>query len=227
MNSRVLLIFLALLLLAAGGLVVYFGMQLARDRHVSAGADEVTDYGEPVDHFQLTQSTGETFDSNSLEGKVWIASFFFATCPHECRDMNLAKKKLAAEFGHRGVKFVSITCDAETDTPVRLAEEVQRYDADTDTWYFLTGNQQYIEKVGANIFKVHVEPKGHSPHFIVVDQTGEIRGYFNFQNPEEMRNLRDLVNELLVSPPQAQSGGEKVPAASTNSEQPNRSADLG
>ncbi len=226
MTSKPLIFWLALMFLVGGGLVIWYGMKLAKDRQVVAGQEEIIDYGEPVDHFQLTQSTGDPFDSHSLDGKVWIASFFWAKCPHQCRDMNAAQKKLVAEFGHRGVKFVSITCDAENDTPAKLTEEVERFNADTDTWFFLTGNQQYIEKVGANIFKVHVEPKGHSPHLIVVDREGEKRGYFNFKNPVEMENLRALVNELLAEKPQADEppASDDTPKAFNNSAKDRRAA---
>ena len=121
--NKALLFWLALLLLFGGAFAAWYGLNRLSPGPTPSGqqpAPAVVDYGPPLEHFQLTQSTGQPFDSRRLDGQVWIGSFFYASCPSICRQQNLRNKELAMELGPRGVKFVSITCDAVTDTPSRL-----------------------------------------------------------------------------------------------------------
>jgi len=203
--NKLLVFWIAILLLFLGGIVLWVAVSPG-EQSPRSGQEEVTDYGPPLEHFELTQSTGEPFDSRDLEGEVWIANFFYANCPSICLRENIAVQELNHEFGHRGVKFVSITVDPANDTPSRLREYAARFNADPEEWKFLTGEFDYIKRVGEDIFKMAVRPGVHTERLIVVDRSGEIRGAFHFQNPVEMKELRSTVNELLEEvPPTAES----------------------
>src|SRR5687768_12625093 len=162
MTSKILVFWLALLLLFAGSAIAYFSIRGFGPRESASGQEEVVDYGPPLEKFELTRSTGEPFASQSLDGQVWVANFFYSSCPSICVQENLKVQELEREFGDRGVKFVSITCDAPTDTPSRLADYAQRFNAQPDRWAFLTGEQKYIERVGIDIFKVPMSQRYHS-----------------------------------------------------------------
>ena len=43
-----------------------------------------------IDRFEMKNQEGEKFDSANLAGKPYAVSFFFATCPSICRDLNLS-----------------------------------------------------------------------------------------------------------------------------------------
>lgn len=196
MQSKALIFWIALLLLFAGGTIAWYAVQVEPP---PSGGDEVS-YGPPLDDFQLTSSQRERFDSRSLAGQVWVASFFYSICPTVCVQQNMRMQELVDQFGSRGVKFLSITCDAEHDTPSRLQEYAQRFNADPAQWIFLTGDQQYIEQVGRDLFKQRVTYRGHSTRMVVVDRAGEIRGAFDHANPVELAQLRLLIDELLKEP---------------------------
>ncbi len=153
--------------------------------------------GEPIEHFTLIDRTGQPFDSKSLEGQVWIANFFFATCPANCRKQTSRVAELEREFGSQGVKFLSITCDPETDTPEKLAGYARSFNADPDDWKFLTGDLTYITYIGREVFDVTVLPKGHTEKLILVDQNGVVRGYFNWDNAVEIDQLKKMIRGLL------------------------------
>ena len=204
--NKLLVFWLAVLSLSMGGFFVWY--VAVGQRGPVSGQEEVTDYGPPLEHFQLTQSTGEQFDSRQLEGQVWIANFFYSSCPSVCLQENIKVQELNNEFGHRGVRFVSITVDPENDTPTRLADYAQRFNADTKQWAFLTGKFDYVKRVGEDIFHMPVT-RSHSERLIVVDRGGEVRGAFHFKNPIDMQDLRSLVNELLLEePPEGDTGGD-------------------
>ena len=194
--SKVLIFWCAVCLLFAGSMIAWFAVSRA-GTGVSSGQDEVTDYGPPLEHFQLTKSTGEKFDSRDMQGEIWITNFFFANCPSVCLRENIAVQELTHEFGHRGVQFVSITVDPKNDTPSRLTEYAKRFNADPKQWHFLTGDLEYTKRVGNDIFKLPVDPSAHTERLVVIDRQGEIAGAYHFQNPVEMQELRSTVNQLL------------------------------
>ena len=74
----------------------------------------------PIEDFALTDSYDMDFDTRDLRGQVWVASFFFATCPSVCRQQNQMISSLHGEFGRQGVKFLSITCDPKYDSTESL-----------------------------------------------------------------------------------------------------------
>lgn len=171
--------------------------------------------GEPIEHFTLTERNGQPFDSQSLEGRVWVASFFFASCPANCRQQNACLSELHKEFGPQGVKFVSITCDPQTDTPEALAGYARSFNAHPDHWKFLTGDLTYITYIGREVFDVSVMPKGHTENFILVDQNGVVRGYYTWNDPVEINRLKTTIRGLLdgsIAPAEKQPRAEP-PAA--------------
>ena len=189
-------------MLAMGGFTFWYAA--FGNRGTRSGQDEVTDYGPPLEHFQLTQSTGEGFDSRQLQGQVWIANFFYSSCPSVCLQENIKVQELNNEYGHRGVKFVSITVDPEHDTPTVLSDYAKRFNADPQQWFFLTGDFEYVKRVGQDIFQFPVS-RAHSERLIVVDRAGELQGAFHFKNPIEMQDLRTMVSDLLLEEPAEES----------------------
>ncbi|MBX2827733.1 MAG: SCO family protein, partial [Flavobacteriaceae bacterium] len=51
-----------------------------------------------VPDFNFTSHRGATIDNNSYKGKVYIAEFFFTTCPSICPIMNQNMVKVQNEF---------------------------------------------------------------------------------------------------------------------------------
>ena len=151
--------------------------------------------------FALTERSGKEFKTENMYGKVWGASFFFADCPGECRQQNLAIAQIAKEFGPQGVTFVSITCDPERDTPERLREYAHTYTKSADEWLFLTGDLKYIQKVGAEFFRVPIDKGTHGSRLILVDKWGNPRGYYSTngaRSPEEYAQIRPMLKKLLA-----------------------------
>ncbi len=165
-------------------------------------------------NYELTERSGRQFRSQDLDGKVHVVSFFFARCPTACRLQNGRVQELAEEFGDAGVVFVSITCDPSNDTPVALQDYAKLFNADPQQWLFLTSTDiNYIRRVGAEVYFLSVEKQSHSERLLVVDRWGKIRGGFHWNRPEEIRNMRRLLKELLAEtePPPAGAAGGAVP----------------
>ena len=92
----------------------------------------------------LTDQDGKPFDSTSLRGKVWVGSFFFTNCPATCWRLNQTLAAMQQTSPTSQVRYVSITCDPDNDTPEALAKYAEHFKADPARWTFLTGDFDLI-----------------------------------------------------------------------------------
>ena len=145
-----------------------------------------------VPEFQLTAQTGKPFDSKSLSGNAWIADFIYTTCPGPCPRMTSQMRDVQKQLGGiDNLRFVSFTVDPENDTPPVLAAYAKTHDADTSNWYFLTGPRATIENLDRKVFMLGDlnAAMQHSTRFVLVDQRGRVRGYYETGNAASIPQL--------------------------------------
>ena len=145
-----------------------------------------------VPPFQLTSQSGASFNSATLHGSPWLASFFFASCNGPCPRMNTAIHDIQEQtYGFKGLKMVSFTVDPEHDTPEILAGYAKRYKADPARWFFLTGRREIIGMVAKDGFQVGAldTAQSHSTRVMLVDGKGRVRGHFPTSEKEEFDAL--------------------------------------
>jgi protein SCO1 len=173
------------------------------------GPRDVSEQGDTIYHtippFALTNQEDELFSLKNLEGKVYVAEFFFTTCPSICPIMNRQMKRLQELISEvKNFHLVSFSVDPNHDTPEVLKAYGENLGADFSNWTFLTGSPEEIYDIGfqgyfINAMEDELAPGGflHSEFFILVDQNGRIRGYYDGTNPEEIDKLADDVKKLL------------------------------
>ena len=147
-----------------------------------------------VSNFELIDRTGAVFSPRQLEGKAWIANFIFTKCTDVCPLMTKNMKSLYESFKlERDVALVSITIDPEKDTPEVLDQYAQSHKVNVEQWRFLTGDREQVRDVIVNKFKLKEDlsehPHLHSSHFILVDQYGFIRGYYDGTDKESVAQI--------------------------------------
>jgi cytochrome oxidase Cu insertion factor (SCO1/SenC/PrrC family) len=97
-------------------------------------------------------------------------------------------------FG-RGAKLVSISSDAEFDRPEILRPYARKFNASPD-WFFLTGDEFYIQRVGSEFLGLSAHSSHHSSQLAVVDRWGNVRARLDWQNEATRQLLLDLVEKL-------------------------------
>jgi len=99
------------------------------------------------------------------------------------------------------MRFVSFTVNPDYDTPEILSSYAHRNRADTSTWSFVTGKYEQIQELVAHGFKMGdtEEIVFHSTRFALVDEEGNIRGYYSGTEPEEHETLTRDIKRLLNS----------------------------
>ena len=231
MNRKV-LYSAAFLLLAAGILTIVTAATMKRrqpDSSVSKMEVQPVDApSEWMTEYTLTERSGRQFHSQALAGKAHVVNFFFATCPSVCRRQSGKVDELAREFGPRGVVFLSITCDPDRDTPAALQEYAKIFNADPEQWLFLTSpDLTYLRRVGAEMYQLPVDKQTHSESLVVVDKWGELRGRFHFDRPEQLYEMKKVLEQLLAEevPPSPTSAGP-TSADTATADQPGNDVDL-
>lgn len=160
---------------------------------------QLADYG-VVPQFQLTDQRGETFDSSVLQGRVWVADFFFTTCGNICPRMTAQMHQLQSALEKAPhVRLVSFTVDPKRDTPQVLADYARQYHAAPRVWYFLTGPADTLQKLDRDVFKLgNVDGSlMHSNRFVLVDSRAHIRGYYDTSESGSIPQLVKDVHALL------------------------------
>jgi len=152
-----------------------------------------------LSRFELTERSGESISSEDLKGTPYVVSFFFSTCPSICVQQNQKLQELQKAFEGQGVRFVAISVDPETDTPEVLQEYAARFGADEDQWLFLTGDLNYIRRVGSEIFRQPVNKQFHTERFGLVDAQGRIEGFYNWPEPKQFEKLKESIQAMLAS----------------------------
>lgn len=158
-----------------------------------------------IPYFEFINQDGNTVSSNDLLGNIYVADFFFVTCPTICPKMTTNMAYIQKKFGEKkDLKFISITVNPEHDDIDVLKEYAQKVHADTKSWSFLTGNKDKIYDIAFNGFFVStmrdsIAPGGflHSQMLILVDRKGHVRGYFDGTVYSEMKkDLTDAIDIL-------------------------------
>ena len=152
--------------------------------------------------FTLTERSGKIITNNDLTGKVWIADFVYTTCPGPCPLVTAELAKIQqAVAGDPHMQLVTFTVDPQTDTPPVLAAYADKFHADANKWWFLTGPEKPLYALIQNGFLQAVEDDHgkqldpgqgtvtHSTYFALVDTNGIMRGAYQSQDPDECKQL--------------------------------------
>ena len=154
-----------------------------------------------VGTFSLIDQAGRPVSADTLRGQVWAAAFFFTRCPTICPRITRRMRALQQAAAKGGVKLqlVSFSVDPENDTPEVLAAYAKQFGADLGSWRFLTGDLEVVRKTSEQGFKLALDGKAtpgapdfglfHGSHLVLVDASGQIRGYYRTSEDAQMTQL--------------------------------------
>jgi protein SCO1/2 len=178
---------------------------LLRDVQAHSRPDELlADFG-TLPNAKLTERSGRGLALDELKGTIWVATFIFTRCGGSCPAMSSKMQDLQESLKKAGdVKLVSFTIDPDNDTPERLRSYADGYNADKEKWLFVTGGKEQMQDLAKNSFHLTVEPGSdpkepiiHSKRFVLVDQQGHIRGYYNSEDAESKQKLLTDIGVLM------------------------------
>jgi len=171
------------LILGLGGLLVIRTAEKSRDTLPILGS---------VPSFEGVNQDGTPFGLQSLQGKISVVDFMFTNCPGICPVMSGNMSKLYNSFSSESrLQFVSISVDPDRDTLAALQDYARGFGVNDSRWQFLWMPQADVVNLSENGFKLTAQnlPSGHSNRFVLVDQQGLIRGYYDGTNDNDVAKL--------------------------------------
>jgi protein SCO1/2 len=153
--------------------------------------------------FKFLDQYGQTITLDTFKNKVFVANFFFASCPGICKRMNNLLEGATSKFkGNPLVKFVSYTVDPVRDTVPVLLNYAKMHNAVPFQWYFLTGDKNEIYKLARKSYYAAVDDSGgnnfvHTQNMALVDMQGHIRGIYSGTDSTEVNKMIIDINLLL------------------------------
>lgn len=159
-----------------------------------------------IPDFALTERSGKTLKLADLAGKVWVADFFYTTCPGTCPMLSSRLSDVQKALGSEpDLRLVSISIDPEKDTPEVLKLYAEKFQA-SDRWLFLTGEKGIIYNLARDGFKLPIAAPAspgeqiiHSTRLVLIDRTGTVRGFYEATGEtsvsEIIRDIRQLLGE--------------------------------
>jgi protein SCO1/2 len=153
-----------------------------------------------VPNFSLINQNGNSFTEKKLKNKISVLDFMFTNCPGPCPIMSNNMSTLYKSYGSVDqVQFISITVDPENDNTSQLKKYAESYGVYDERWQFLTSEIEKIKTLKQEGFMLYAGelPQAHAIKFILIDEKGNIRQYYDGTDDASMAVLRKDINLLL------------------------------
>lgn len=186
-------------LLLAG---LYISCEGNREKLPILGNKEVSNNGkdtiyQTIPDFNFIDQDGLKITPNTFTDKIYVADFFFTSCPTICPIMKNQMQRVYENFRrNKNVAFLSHSIDPSHDKVPVLKTYAEDLGIDNNQWHFVTGNREEIFDIAENHYMVSAQedpsaPGGaiHSGAFILIDKHKRIRGYYDGTNIEEVDKL--------------------------------------
>ena len=147
--------------------------------------------------FNLTNQNGISVTEDDFNGKIYIADFFFTRCQTICPIMALNMSDLQKYYlDDSEVKFLSHSVTPVMDSVPVLRAYADKNGAVDGKWEITTGDKKQIYTLARkSYFAVLDEGDGgdqdfiHTEQFILIDKKGQIRGFYDGTDKEEMDRI--------------------------------------
>ncbi len=157
--------------------------------------------------FKLINQNGDTISQADYAGKIYIADFFFTTCPTICPVMtaNMADIQQIIK-GDDEVMLLSHSVTPEIDSVPQLKKYALEKGVIDAKWNLVTGDKKQIYELARKSYlAVLTDGDGgpydmiHTENFILVDKERRIRGFYDGTSSEEVAQLLEDLKVLKSS----------------------------
>lgn len=156
--------------------------------------------------FSLTNHNGETVTQEDYENKIYIADFFFTTCPTICPIMTKNMAEIQNQLKGDDVLLLSHSVTPQIDSVAQLKKYALEKGVDDRKWNLVTGDKKQIYELARKSYlAVKTDGDGgpfdmiHTENLILVDKERRIRGFYDGTNQEDVEKLMADLEILQAS----------------------------
>ncbi|HEX9602063.1 MAG TPA: SCO family protein [Mariniflexile sp.] len=196
------------------GLTIFSCKQKVKETHALAQlpyfnspdfTPEWTNKTHKIPDFSFTNQHGKTITNKTYQGKIYIADFFFTTCPGICpkltKNMSILQDSYKAD---NKVMLLSHSVMPWVDTVDKLKDYAEKNGVDDTKWNLVTGDKDSLYNMARNgyfadeDFNKTQDKNGfiHTEKFILVDKEGYIRGVYNGTLEVDIERLKRHIEIL-------------------------------
>ena len=173
------------------------------------GPKEVGKQGDTLYHkipnFKFLNQDSLWISQKDMAGKIYVADFFFTTCPTICPTMKTQLLRIYDKFAEDDrVRILSHTIDPEYDGVRVLKDYAKKLNITSPRWNLVTGKKSDIYRLGEKSYMVTAQEDAneeggfvHSGAFILVDQNRHVRGIYDGTKEEDVNHLIEDMSLLL------------------------------
>lgn len=160
-----------------------------------------------VQPFEFTNQDGQPVSNKDVEGKVYVAEYFFTTCKGICPVLNTNMKKVYEQFkNEKDFVILSHTCDPANDSAQQLKKYADSMGVNTKQWIFLTGRKDSLYRMArisytiddpANNLKDINDDFLHTQFWALVNKKGEVKKIYDGLKESEINEMTGEIKRLL------------------------------
>jgi len=150
-----------------------------------------------IGDFKLINQNGDTITQKDYQGKIYVADFFYTTCPTICPKMTHSLKRVQeATKNDDEIKLLSHTVTPEIDNVSRLKRYAEEHGVIDGKWNLVTGPKKAIYRLARKDYCV-AKTQGdggpydmiHTENLALIDKEKRIRGFYDGTDPKEVDQL--------------------------------------
>jgi protein SCO1/2 len=160
-----------------------------------------------VQAFSFLDQNGDRISNKDVNGKVYLAEFFFTTCPGICPKMNTNLRPVYDKYKNdSNFVILSHTVNPTTDSVGRLKKYADSLGVTAPHWIFLTGRKDSLY-LAARLSYLLDDPKNnvspiddqfiHTQYFALVDKNGQVRSIIDGLKKDELAEMDKEIGQLL------------------------------
>ncbi len=158
-----------------------------------------------IPEFSFVNQESKTITNKTLEGKIYIANFFFTSCPGICPKLTKNMNEIQEVYKNdKDVMLLSHTVMPWRDSISVLKDYAIRNNVNVAKWHLVTGHKDELYNIARNGYfadedftKTQDESNFiHTENFILVDKNGHIRGVYNGTLAVEVKRLKRHIEIL-------------------------------
>lgn len=148
--------------------------------------------------FGLLNQDGDSITDQDLQGKIYVADFFFTICPDICKDMAVQKRRLQEALkDEKDFVILSHSVTPEIDSVPVIKAYAELQGAIPGKWHILTGDKPQIYNLARRSYFAIFDQGGkgdeadfiHTENFILIDKEKRIRGFYDGTSAEDIDRL--------------------------------------
>ena len=159
-----------------------------------------------ISDFNLLNQNGIEISHNNYDNKIYVADFFFTTCPSICPIMTGNMVYLQNEIKNDEIMFASFSVTPEIDSVEVLKKYALEKGVNDKRWNLMTGDRKEIYNLARKSYLVVKDNPDagshdmiHTENFVLVDKERRIRGFYDGTNIEDMNKIISDIKILLDS----------------------------